>query len=119
MPTEGLLDGKKILVIGASSGLGAAFAKAAVSQAALVAVSARREDRLDELVAEMGSGFAVPGDATLPDDATRVAGLAAELMGGIDLMFYVAGYGVLQPIGETNPDAVSYTHLTLPTKRIV
>ena len=104
MPTEGLLDGKKILVIGASSGLGAAFAKAAVSQGALVTVSARREDRLDELVAEMGSGFAVPGDATLPDDATRVAGLAAELMGGIDLMFYVAGYGVLQPIGETDPD---------------
>ena len=54
MPTEGLLDGKKILVIGASSGLGAAFAKAAVSQGALVSVSARREDRLDELVAEMG-----------------------------------------------------------------
>ena len=47
MPTEGLLDGKKILVIGASSGLGAAFAKAAVSQGALVSVSARREDRLD------------------------------------------------------------------------
>ena len=104
MPTEGLLDGKKILIIGASSGLGAAFAKAAVSQGALVSVSARREDRLDELVAEMGSGFAVPGDATLPDDATRVAGLAAELMGCIDLMFYVAGYGVLQPIGETDPD---------------
>ena len=104
MPTEGLLDGKKILVVGASSGLGAAFAKAAVSQGALVSVSARREDRLDELVAEMGSGFAVSGDATLPDDATRVAGLAAELMGGIDLMFYVAGYGVLQPIGETDPD---------------
>ena len=30
--------------------------------------------------------------------------MAAELMGGIDLMFYVAGYGVLQPIGETDPD---------------
>ena len=43
MPTEGLLDGKKILVVGASSGLGAAFAKAAVSQGALVTVSARRE----------------------------------------------------------------------------
>ena len=79
MPTEGLLDGKKILVVGASSGLGAAFAKAAVSQGALVTVSARREDRLKDLVTEMGSVFAVPGDATLPDDATRVAELAAEL----------------------------------------
>ena len=43
-------------------------------------MSARREDRLEDLVTEMGSGFAVPGDATLPDDATRVAGLAAELI---------------------------------------
>ena len=77
MPTEGLLDRKKILVVGASSGLGAAFAKAAVSQGALVTVSARREDRLDELVTEMGSGFAVPGDACLlytspsPRDPTK------------------------------------------------
>ena len=88
MPTEALLNGKRILVVGASSGLGAAFAKAAVLQGALVTVSARREDRLEELVAEMGSGFAVSGDATLSEDAKRVAELAAEQMGGIDLMFF-------------------------------
>ena len=104
VPTEALLNGKRILVVGASSGLGAAFAKAAVLQGALVTVSARREDRLEELVAEMGSGFSVSGDATLSVDAKRVAELAAEQMGGIDLMFYVAGYGVLQPIEETDPD---------------
>ena len=104
VPTEALLNGKRILVVGASSGLGAAFAKAAVLQGALVTVSARREDRLEELVAEMRSGFAVSGDATLSEDAKRVAELAAEQMGGIDLMFYVAGYGVLQPIEETDPD---------------
>ena len=104
VPTEALLNRKRILVVGASSGLGAAFAKAAVLQGALVTVSARREDRLEELVAEMRSGFAVSGDATLSEDAKRVAELAAEQMGGIDLMFYVAGYGVLQPIEETDPD---------------
>ena len=104
MPLEGLLSGRRVLVVGASSGLGAAFAKAAVSQEAIVTVSARRSDRLQDLVEEMGSGFAVAGDATLPEDAKRVAQSAADAMGGIDLMFYVAGYGVLQPIGETNPD---------------
>ena len=104
MPLEGLLSGRRVLVVGASSGLGAAFAKAAVSQEAIVTVSARRSDRLEDLVEEMGSGFAVSGDATLPEDAKRVAQSAADAMGGIDLMFYVAGYGVLQPIGETDPD---------------
>ena len=104
MPLEGLLSGRRVLVVGASSGLGAAFAKAAVSQEAIVTVSARRSDRLQDLVEEMGSGFAVAGDATLPEDAKRVAQSAADAMGGIDLMFYVAGYGVLQPISETDPD---------------
>ena len=104
MPLEGLLSRRRVLVVGASSGLGAAFAKAAVSQEAIVTVSARRSDRLQDLVEEMGSGFAVAGDATLPEDAKRVAQSAADAMGAIDLMFYVAGYGVLQPIGETDPD---------------
>ena len=38
-----------------------------------VSVSARRSDRLEQLVAEMGTGYAVPGDATNPDDARTVA----------------------------------------------
>ena len=93
-----------MLVIGASSGIGAALAKAVVATGGQVAVSARRSDRLDELVAEMGGGHALPGDATDPGDARRVAEAAAEAMGGLDLMVYVAGYGVLQPLVETDPD---------------
>ena len=93
-----------MLVIGASSGIGAALAKAVVATGGQVAVSARRSDRLDELVAEMGGGHALPGDATDPGDARRVAEAAAEAMGGLDLMVYVAGYGVLQSLVETDPD---------------
>ena len=93
-----------MLVIGASSGLGTALAKAVVATGGQVAVSARRSDRLDELVAEMGGGHALPGDATDPGDARRVAEAAAEAMGGLDLMVYVAGYGVLQSLVETDPD---------------
>jgi|TARA_Y100000294_G_scaffold1988_1_gene2258 NAD(P)-dependent dehydrogenase (short-subunit alcohol dehydrogenase family) len=93
-----------VLVVGASSGLGTALAKAVVATGGQAAVSARRSDRLDELVAEMGGGHALPGDATDPGDARRVAEAAAEAMGGLDLMVYVAGYGVLQPLVETDPD---------------
>ncbi|HJM31748.1 MAG: short-chain dehydrogenase [Acidimicrobiaceae bacterium] len=98
------LEGRRVLVVGASSGIGAALAKAVVATGGQVAVSARRSDRLDELVAEMGGGHALPGDATDPGDARRVAEAAAEAMGGLDLMVYVAGYGVLQPLVETDPD---------------
>ena len=104
MPAKGALSDRRVLVIGASSGLGAAFARAASAEGAVVTVSARRGDRLDQLVEQMGTGTAVAGDATIPEDAVRVARTAADAMGGIDLMFYVAGYGVLQPIGETDPD---------------
>ena len=93
-----------MLVVGASSGIGAALARAVAAGGGQVAVSARRSDRLEELVAQMGTGYVVPGDATDPDDARRVADAAATALGGLDLMVYVAGYGVLQPLVETDPD---------------
>ena len=98
------LEGRRVLVVGASSGIGAALAKAVAAAGGQGAVSARRSDRLEELVAQMGTGYAVPGDATDPDDARRVADDAATALGGLDLMVYVAGYGVLQPLVETDPD---------------
>ena len=55
-------------------------------------------------MAELGAGYAVPGDTTVPADARRVAAEAASAMGGLDLMVYAAGYGVLQPLRRTEPD---------------
>ena len=45
MPAKGALSDRRVLVIGASSGLGAAFARAASAEGADVTVSARRADR--------------------------------------------------------------------------
>jgi NAD(P)-dependent dehydrogenase (short-subunit alcohol dehydrogenase family) len=98
------LAGRRVLIVGASSGIGASLARAAARGGADVTVSARRADRLEALVAEMGSGQAIAGDTTVPADARRVADEAAAAMGGIDLLVYLAGYGVLQPLRETDPD---------------
>lgn len=98
------MEGNRVLVIGASSGIGAAFAKAADAVGATVTVAARRQVLLEELVAGMRGGHAVAGDAADPDSAKRIAERAAEAMGGIDLMLYAAGYGVLQPLDQTDPD---------------
>ena len=97
------LAGRRVLVVGASSGIGAALARAVVAAGGDVAVSARRADRLDELVASMGTGHALSGDATDLDDARSVVAGAVSAMGGLDLLVYVAGYGVLQPLAETDP----------------
>ena len=48
------LQGKTILITGASSGIGAATAKACVDQGMLCVVTARREDRLNKLADELG-----------------------------------------------------------------
>lgn len=103
-PRRDALAGRRVLVVGASAGIGRSFAAAAAAQGALVAVSARRADPLDELVAAGGAHHAFVGDAAVPDDARRVADGAAAVMGGLDLVLYAAGYGVLQPLVDTDPE---------------
>ena len=74
-----------------------------MAHGASVAISARRAEKLRAIVGETGRGMALAGDATDRDDMHRVADSAAEAMGGIDLMVYVAGYGVLQRLIDTDP----------------
>jgi NAD(P)-dependent dehydrogenase (short-subunit alcohol dehydrogenase family) len=95
---------RNVLVVGASSGIGAAFARAASAAGANVTVAARRAAPLDALVGELGSGHAVAGDASNAPDAHRIADFAAQQMGGIDLLLYTAGYGVLQRIDEIDAE---------------
>jgi len=98
------LDGRRVLVVGASSGIGAGLARAVVAAGGDVAVSARRAEALATLVDAMGAGHVVVGDATVRADAERVAAEAAEAMGGLDLMVYVAGYGPLQRLVDCDPE---------------
>jgi NAD(P)-dependent dehydrogenase (short-subunit alcohol dehydrogenase family) len=98
------LDGRRVLVVGASSGIGAGLARAVVAAGGDVAVSARRAEVLATVVDAMGAGHVVAGDATVRADAERVAAEAAEAMGGLDLMVYVAGYGPLQRLVDCDPE---------------
>ena len=98
------MAGRRVLVVGASSGIGAAAAKAVIAAGGDVTVSARREDALRALVEEIGGGHVAVGDTAVRADAERVAATAAEAMGGLDLMVYVAGYGPLQKIDECDVD---------------
>jgi NAD(P)-dependent dehydrogenase (short-subunit alcohol dehydrogenase family) len=84
------LDGRVGLVTGASSGLGAAVARALAAAGARVAVAARREDRLAALAAEVG-GVAVACDLLDPDRLDALVPEVAERLGGPEILVNVAG----------------------------
>jgi NADP-dependent 3-hydroxy acid dehydrogenase YdfG len=99
---SGELTGRRILVTGASSGLGAATARAVAGAGARVGLLARRADRLAALAEEL-DGVAVPADVTDPAATTAAVDRAAEVLGGLDGL--VAAAGVVRPgdIASTDP----------------
>ncbi|MFM8305123.1 MAG: SDR family oxidoreductase [Actinomycetota bacterium] len=86
----------RVLVVGASSGVGKAVAQRFVRSGADVALSARRAENLDQAIAEAGGGVAVPGDVRAHDGAEQVVRAAAEALGGIDVLIYATGVSPLQ-----------------------
>lgn len=90
------LKGKRVLITGASSGLGAHFAKVCARQGAHVALAARRAERLEELATRlvgMGAHSAVPISLDVNDGASIHAcrARAVETFGGLDVLVNNAG----------------------------
>ena len=89
------LSGKVALVTGASSGIGEAAALALADAGVIVAVSGRRADRLDALVAKIeaagGKALALPGDVAVEADATRSVEGTVTSLGRIDILINCAG----------------------------
>lgn len=86
------LEGRKALVTGASGGIGGGIARALHGRGAEVAVSGTRVEALDALAGELGDRVhVVAADLSRPDDVERLAGDAAEALGGIDILVNNAG----------------------------
>jgi NADP-dependent 3-hydroxy acid dehydrogenase YdfG len=90
------LAGTVVAITGASAGIGAACARLLVEEGANVALGARRPDRLDELVAELGPDRAVGVvmDVRSPADNHRLVGAAVDRWGRLDTMVANAGIGL-------------------------
>ena len=84
------LDGRVALVTGASSGLGAAVARALAGFGARVAVVARRQDRLEELAKEI-DGLAVGCDLSDPDRIGSVVPAVVQGLGPPEILVNAAG----------------------------
>jgi clavulanate-9-aldehyde reducatase len=129
----GSLDGRRVAVTGASSGIGAATAELLASEGAAVAVGARREDRLAELVERIssagGTAHAISCDVCDEASARAFVEGAAEQLGGLDGLINNAGVMLLGPIDgadtgqwrqmvEVNVLGLLYcTHAALPILR--
>lgn len=102
------LTGKVALVTGASSGLGAQFAKALAKHGANVAIAARRVEKLAETkkaVEALGkSCLAIKCDVTKMEDIVNAVNETVEVLGTIDILVNSAGVGISSP-AESQTDA--------------
>lgn len=87
------LDGKVIVVIGGTSGIGRSAAAALAGAGASIVVTGRSQEKLDATLAELGAERAcgVTGDAAMADSANAAVALAVARFGKLDGLYHVAG----------------------------
>jgi hypothetical protein len=99
------LTGRRVLVTGASSGIGATTARALVGCGASVAMLARRKERLEELSGELGErAIGVPVDVTDLERLAAAVDEAAAALGGLDGLVAVAGKMMTGSIATGTPE---------------
>jgi NAD(P)-dependent dehydrogenase (short-subunit alcohol dehydrogenase family) len=100
------LDGKVAIVTGASSGLGARFARVLAAAGARVVVAARRLERLEALAVELPDGaLPVQGDLARTDDIDRLVATTLDAHGRIDVLVNNAGtVNALPALDEAEDD---------------
>ena len=102
-----MADPRTILITGASTGIGAATAKRLLAGGNRLVLSARRQEPLDELAADLDGGDAVmvkTCDVTDWEQSTELAAAAIERFGGIDVVFANAGFGASRGFLEESPE---------------
>jgi NAD(P)-dependent dehydrogenase (short-subunit alcohol dehydrogenase family) len=103
------IAGKRILVTGATSGLGLAMAQALLKEGAKVVVSGRDQNKIDQVVSSLKprSGECVGALINVRDEQSIQKGVAemVQLWGGIDVLINNAGIGMrtVNPRFVTDP----------------
>jgi NADP-dependent 3-hydroxy acid dehydrogenase YdfG len=102
------LQGRRIVITGASSGIGRATAEALAAQGARVAMGARRRERLEEtaekISASGGQAHAFAVDIGDEEAARAFLQDAGEAMGGVDTLINNAGVMLLGPVSGADTD---------------
>jgi short-subunit dehydrogenase len=101
------LPNARAIVTGASSGIGSELAKALTQAGARVIATARRADRLQQLVDEGQAAHWLAGDITQAEFRAELLQFARDRFdGGLDILVNNAGAGVIGPFAESTPEAL-------------
>ena len=102
------LSGRRVLVVGASSGIGRALAQQAGAAGARVAVAARRLELVEEVAAAIrssgGDARAWRCDVTDPAACDALVDEAASWLGGIDMVLYMSGRSPLVKVADASSE---------------
>jgi NADP-dependent 3-hydroxy acid dehydrogenase YdfG len=101
-----MADDRVLLITGASTGIGAVTARAAVERGWRVALGARSEDKLAELAAELGEDRALAHacDVTEWSDHEALVAATLERFARVDAVFANAGFGAKRGFLEESPE---------------
>lgn len=103
-----MVNGKVVIITGASSGIGEATAKLLARKGAKLVLGARREDRLKQIVGEIekdgGQAVHQKLDVTEPSENDAIVRLAKETFGGVDVIFLNAGLMPNSPLSALKID---------------
>lgn len=110
------LSGRVAFVTGASSGLGAQFARTLARAGAAVVLASRRIDKLKDLRAEIegegGDAHVIELDVTDHDSIKSAVAHAETEVGSIDILVNNAGVGTTQRIQDVTPEDFDYMFAT-------
>jgi NADP-dependent 3-hydroxy acid dehydrogenase YdfG len=101
-----MADDRVLLITGASTGIGAATARAAAAEGWSVVLSARSEDKLEELARELVEERALVKhcDVTEFEQQEELVAAALDRYGRIDAVFANAGFGASRGFLEESPE---------------
>lgn len=106
-------ESRRVLVVGASSGIGRSLAVSLGHRGDRVALVARRPDHLDAAVAEAGpTAVGLVGDAADGEACAGLVTAAAHALGGLDAVVYAAG---VSPLGSVATTSATTWHQVLAT----
>ncbi len=102
------ISGSRILITGASQGIGKALAELAAARGAKVLVCARKLDLLEDVAEQIrakgGVIELVQADITSPEDRRRLVEAAEKAFGGLDILVNNAGIGATGHFADCGPE---------------